>query len=93
MLHLLYFVAFTVLAVLAVSNMIRNIVNLGIQTQKPMRRSQPTTISHPEMLDDSGDVIKEPLLVMRSISIKDARESLDALYEGSTNGEDSPSEG
>lgn len=86
MLHLLYVLAFTVLAVLAVSNMIRNLVNLGTQSRQPMspRQSDRRPVSHPELLDDSGDVINEPLLVMRSISIKDARDQLDALYDSSS---------
>lgn len=86
MLHLLYFIAFTVLAVLAVSNMIRNVVNLGTQARAPMRRSSEgsRSIPHPELLDDSGDVINEPLLVMRSISVKDARERLDAIYDSNS---------
>ena len=88
MLHLLYFIAFTVLAVLAVSNMIRNVVTLGTQSRAPVRRSSASSqsVSHPELLDDSGDVIDEPLLVMRSISVKDARERLDAIYDLSSNG-------
>ena len=87
MLHLLYFIAFTVLAVLAVSNMIRNVVNLGTQARAPVRRHEESGRStHPELLDDRGDVINEPLLVMRSISIKDARERLDALYDSSSSG-------
>ena len=88
MLHLLYFIAFTVLAVLAVSNMIRNVVNLGTQSRAPVRRSGASSqsVSHPELLDDRGDVIDEPLLVMRSISVKDARERLDAIYDLSSNG-------
>lgn len=86
MLHLLYFVAFTVLAVLAVSNMIRNVVTLGTQARQPVRRSSDRDGSpqHPELLDDRGDVINEPLLVMRSISINDARERLDALYDSTS---------
>lgn len=88
MLHLLYFIAFTVLAVLAVSNMIRNVVNLGAQSRAPVRRSGDSrqSVTHPELLDDRGDVIDEPLLVMRSISVKDARERLDAIYGSSSNG-------
>jgi hypothetical protein len=39
---------------------------------------------HPELLDQDGQVIREPLLVMRSISVKDAREQLDALYNGTS---------
>lgn len=88
MLHLLYVLAFTVLAVLAVSNMIRNLVKLGTQVTRPMQAEQTAKrpVPHPELLDESGDVINEPLLVMRSISIKDAREQLDALYDGTSNG-------
>lgn len=96
MLHLLYVLAFTVLAVLAVSNMIRNLVKLGTQVTRPVQSEQTAKrpVPHPELLDESGDVINEPLLVMRSISIKDAREQLDALYDGSsTGGEDTREEG
>jgi len=42
-----------------------------------------TFVPHPEFLDDTGNVINEPLLVMRSINIDDAREQLDALYNSS----------
>jgi hypothetical protein len=35
------------------------------------------------MLDDTGKVINEPLLVMRSMTVEDAREQLDALFEAS----------
>ena len=93
MLHLLYFIAFTVLAVLAVSNMIRNVVNLGTQARQPVRRpdrDRPTP--HPELLDEKGNAIDEPLLVMRSISIKDARDRLDALYDSSSNSASSSSD-
>jgi Protein of unknown function (DUF2973) len=86
MLHLLYVIAFTVLAVIAVSNMLRNLVTLGTQVRQPMQsqRNSQRPVPHPELLDDSGAVINEPLLVMRSISIKDARDQLDALYEASS---------
>ncbi|MEL6158165.1 MAG: DUF2973 domain-containing protein [Cyanobacteria bacterium J06623_5] len=91
MLHLLYIIAFTVLAVLAVSNMIRNLVRLGTDVRQPVRTERAEQpVPHPELLDQSGDVINEPLLVMRSISIKDAREQLDALYNASSgSGEES----
>ena len=91
MLHLLYIFAFTVLAVLAVANLVRNLISLGIEARRPgsvapsgmptARASRP--IPHPELLDDDGNVSDEPLLVMRSISIKDAREQLDAIFEAS----------
>ncbi|MDX2239511.1 MAG: DUF2973 domain-containing protein [Leptolyngbyaceae cyanobacterium bins.302] len=85
-LHLLYIIAFTILAVLAISNLIRNLISLGIDSQRPYgnrnsasRQSPP----HPEFLDASGNLINEPLLVMRSMTVEDAREQLDALYESS----------
>ena len=97
MLHLLYVLAFTVLAVLAVSNMIRNMVRLGTEVRQPIQTVKADRpVPHPELLNDSGDVINEPLLVMRSISIKDAREQLNALYESSgsssSSNEDPPAE-
>ena len=92
MLHLLYIVAFTVLAVVAMSNMIRNMVRLGTEVQKPSaieRANRP--VPHPELLDNEGGVINEPLLVMRSININDARDQLDALYEASSGSGDDTS--
>ena len=100
MLHLLYVIAFTVLAVIAVSNMLSNLVKLGTQVRQPPgsqrygqggygadryadTAKEKRPVPHPELLDGSGDVINEPLLVMRSISIKDARDQLDAIYEAS----------
>lgn len=93
MLHALYIIAFAALAVLAVGNLIRNLMMLGADAR---RQSGPSftgssqqradnSKAHPEMLDDSGRVVDEPLLVMRSISVEDAREQLDALYKGSSN--------
>ncbi|CDN09792.1 hypothetical protein RintRC_1303 [Richelia intracellularis] len=39
---------------------------------------------HPELLDDSGNLIKEPLLVMRSVNVEDARQHLDSIYNNSS---------
>ncbi len=92
MLHLLYIFAFSILAVLAIVNLVRNLISLGIETRRGgsgMSASvpkQPRRVPHPELLDDDGNVLDEPLLVMRSISIKDAREQLDAIYESSGGG-------
>ena len=88
MLHLLYMLAFTTIAFIAISNMIRSLITISTQPQRryPNRskalasRSIP---SHPELLDDRGNPIDEPLLVMRSVSVEDAREQLDALYNAS----------
>lgn len=95
-LHLLYIVAFTTLAVLAVGNLIRNLMTLGIESSRgygsargsamgsaSLRSTYRRSVPHPELLDDTGNVINEPLLVMRSMSVEDAREQLDALYESS----------
>ena len=94
MLHLLYIFAFTVLAVLAVANLVRNLISLGIEARRPgsaaptgtstARSNRP--VPHPELLDEDGNVSDEPLLVMRSINIKDAREQLDAIFEASGGG-------
>jgi hypothetical protein len=98
MLHLLYILAFTILAVIAVANLIRNLIMFSFERERnyPARNSQfgnqgnfgysPTTrqfTPHPELLDSTGKMIKEPLLVMRSINVEDARQQLDALYESS----------
>lgn len=97
MLHLLYILAFTVIAFLAVGNLIRNLVTLGVESQRQyppagvsgsnagQRASRPTP--HPELLDENGKVINEPLLVMRSMTVEDAREQLDAIYKASPGGE------
>ena len=99
MLHLLYIIAFTVIALLAVTNLIRSLVTLSVDTQKfyppnyrasnsnydsaPRIKKRPEQTLHPELLDERGRVIEEPLLVMRSVSVEDARQQLDALYEAS----------
>ncbi|EDX85328.1 hypothetical protein S7335_3027 [Synechococcus sp. PCC 7335] len=72
-------------------------VRLGTEVRQPMQTvKSDRPVPHPELLNDSGDVINEPLLVMRSISIKDARDQLNALYESSgnssINNEDPPAE-
>jgi Protein of unknown function (DUF2973) len=105
-LHVLYIVAFAVIAVLAIGNLIRSMVTLGMESQgqqapnwaSPYGPSRETLASrrqspqHPEMLDENGKVINEPLLVMRSLSMDDARERLDAIYRSSPGGESGASE-
>ncbi len=97
MLHLLYILAFTTLALIAVSNLIRNLVTFSLERDRtyttvrsplPNRgtfpsSSQTYSVPHPELLDTAGNLIRDPLLVMRSISVEDARTHLDALYEAS----------
>jgi hypothetical protein len=93
-LQLLYILAFTVIAFLAIGNLVRNLMTLGIESQ---RQYPPTSASsperprsrnpHPELLDENGKMINEPLLVMRSMTVEDAREQLDAIYKASPGGE------
>ena len=94
MLHLLYILSFTILAFIAISNLIRNLVSFSVdreQGYKPYNQGNPSyssanknTVPHPELLDDSGKLIKEPLLVMRSINVEDARQQLDSIYNDSS---------
>ncbi len=93
-LQLLYIVAFTILALLAMGNLIRNLITLGIESQRgyPYARSNQPKVTHPELLDSRGQVIDEPLLVMRSLSLEDARNQLDALYKDSPNSSGDESE-
>ncbi|MEB3292019.1 MAG: DUF2973 domain-containing protein [Synechococcales bacterium] len=106
-LQILYIAAFSIISVLAIANLIRNMIALGMESQRfnstpsgyanydPDRPTSPTQRvpkpSHPEMLDENGRVINEPLLVMRSMSVDDARERLDAIYRSSPGGESSNS--
>ncbi|MEB3278867.1 MAG: DUF2973 domain-containing protein [Lyngbya sp.] len=101
MLHLIYILAFTILAFLAVRNLIHSLIVVGMESQRsPMPRNAYRSSSgafrnvpHPELLDDCGNVVKEPLLVMRSLSVQDARNQLDSLYQSSPNStEETPEE-
>jgi Protein of unknown function (DUF2973) len=94
MLHLLYILAFTILAFIAVANLIRNLLLFSFDRERvyPLKstsmgggnsRTSKQYTPHPELLDASGNIIKEPLLVMRSINVEDARQRLDALYDSS----------
>ncbi|MGB3206078.1 MAG: DUF2973 domain-containing protein [Crinalium sp.] len=96
MLHILYLVAFTVLAVIAIANLIRSLIVLSRDSQRSYSprgmsaadgsgfgASRFRSVPHPELLDDTGNIINEPLLVMRSINVEDAREQLDALFKSS----------
>lgn len=93
MLHLLYILAFTFLAFVAVGNLIRNLLHFSQESSRSRPFNQQTPdfstpnrtarIPHPELFDENGKAIGEPLLVMRSISVEDARQQLDALYNAS----------
>lgn len=82
MFHLLYILAFTIIAFLAVGNLIRSLLSISTDYQynsNSLRR--PVEVPHPEFLDASGNVIEEPLLVMKSIGVEDARQQLESLYK------------
>jgi hypothetical protein len=90
MLHLIYILAFTILAFLAVRNLIRSLLTVGLESQRYNSHyeagygnstSKTRRNIHPELLDESGNLVKEPLLVMRSL--QDARTQLDDLYQSS----------
>lgn len=89
MLHLIYILAFTVIAFLAVSNLIRSLISVSMGTQRSgssnnSRRFRQS--NHPELFDDNGVPINEPLLVMRSVNVDDARQRLDAIFDASPSG-------
>jgi hypothetical protein len=89
MLQVLYILAFIIIAGLAIANLVRNLFTLSQDAQRhyaPRASAssyRSNSIPHPELLDDMGNVINEPLLVMRSINVEDARKQLDALYQDS----------
>ncbi|MCW6036454.1 DUF2973 domain-containing protein [Spirulina subsalsa FACHB-351] len=90
MLHILYILAFTVIAFLAISNLIRSLITVSTESTRrnsppgrtPVNRT-PQRVSHPELLDENGQLTDEPLLIMRSVNVEDAREQLDAIYNAS----------
>ncbi len=91
MLHLVYILAFTVIAFFAISNLISNLINLSFESNRSYSGNNAGasgnkithTVPHPELLDEAGQPINEPLLVMRSVNVEDAREQLDAIYNAS----------
>lgn len=93
MLHLVYILAFTVIAFFAISNLIRSLITISGETQKGSWTDTPRQVrssqnriyrsSHPELFDAQGKPFNEPLLVIRSVSVEDARQKLDSIYESS----------
>lgn len=91
MLHLIYILAFTVIAFFAISNLIRSLITISGETQRgswtdtprPIKKYQSYQAPHPELLDNNGDPVDEPLLVIRSVSVEDARQRLDSIYQSS----------
>ena len=102
MLQIIYLIAFTILAFLAIGNLVRSLIGFSMDASQPRAMNNRNfqgygyragAVPHPELLDDMGNVTNEPLLIMKSISIEDARARLDALYHNdlprSTEGENS----
>jgi hypothetical protein len=97
MLQIIYLIAFTVLAFLAIGNLIRSLIGFSMDAAQPPKAMvnryaynyRSGAVPHPELIDDLGNVTNEPLLIMKSISVEDARAKLDALYHDSP----SPAEG
>ncbi|MFM2302820.1 MAG: hypothetical protein RLZZ135_223 [Cyanobacteriota bacterium] len=89
MLQIIYLIAFTILAFLAIGNLIRSLIGFSMDASQPRSSANPNAqgyryhagaVPHPELLDEMGNVTNEPLLIMKSISVEDARASLDAIY-------------
>ncbi|GAB4214340.1 MAG: DUF2973 domain-containing protein [Synechococcales cyanobacterium] len=86
MLQLLYCVAFGTVTFLALRNLVNNLLTLGREQQQPPRR--PRRVPHPELVDDQGNLTSEPLLVIRSTNLEEARTRLDQLFQESPDGDD-----
>jgi hypothetical protein len=83
MVQILYIIAFAVLSILAIANLVRNLIALHQTTTGREQVLAQPPVPHPELLDEQGKLIQEPLWVMRSLNVEDARSRLDALYEAS----------
>lgn len=91
MLHLLYILAFTTIAVLAIVNLVRSLMQVSMEARRYPGQNrgmtpnspQPQYPNHPELVGEDGKPINEPLLVMRSVNVDEARQQLDALYNSS----------
>ena len=90
MVQIIYILAFTILSIFAISNLIRSMISLSQNEsrnyQNTRRRVSPQ-YAHPELWDNEGNYIDEPLMVIKSINVDDARSKLDALYNSSPNGD------
>lgn len=92
MFHFLFILAFGIIATIAAVNLVRSFIMLGQETRvypnfqannANNQRQRPRPVPHPEMLDEAGRPINEPLLVVRSLDVEDARQRLDNLYNAS----------
>ncbi|MBD2186897.1 DUF2973 domain-containing protein [Pseudanabaena mucicola] len=88
MVQILYILAFTILSIFAISNLIRSMISLSQNESRNYQnrnRRVATQYAHPELWDKDGKYIDEPLMVIKSINVDDARSRLDALYNSSPN--------
>lgn len=91
MIQIIYILAFTILSIFAISNLIRSMISLSQNDARSYQTNRNRRISpqfaHPELWDENGKYIDEPLMVIKSINVDDARSRLDALYHSSPNGD------
>jgi hypothetical protein len=87
MVQILYILVFTILSIFAISNLIRSMISLSQSDSRNNQQNRNRRVSpqytHPELWDKDGQYIDEPLMVIRSINVDDARSRLDALYNAS----------
>lgn len=90
MFHYLFILAFGIIATIAAVNLVRSFMMLSSETRmypnfqaNSSQPQRPRPTPHPEMIDDQGQPINEPLLVVRSLDVEDARQRLDNLYNSS----------
>ena len=96
MFHFLFILAFGTIATIAAINLVRSFMMLSNETRvypnfqanTPQQPPRPRPTPHPEMLDDAGQPVNEPLLVVRSIDVEDVRQRLDNLYNASPSKDD-----
>ncbi len=90
MVQIIYILAFTILSIFAISNLIRSMIALSqneARSYQDRHRRVSPQFTHPELWDKDGKYIDEPLMVIKSINVDDARSRLDALYNSSPSGE------
>ncbi|MCX5933585.1 MAG: DUF2973 domain-containing protein [Pseudanabaena sp. LacPavin_0818_WC45_MAG_42_6] len=90
MVQIIYILAFTLLSIFAISNLIRSMIALSQNDSRGYQDNRSRRVSpqyaHPELWDKDRKYIDEPLMVIKSINVDDARSRLDALYNSSPSG-------
>ncbi|MFN3361847.1 MAG: DUF2973 domain-containing protein [Pseudanabaenaceae cyanobacterium] len=85
MLQILYIVAFSILLLFAIGNLVRSMIALSHRQVENV--PNPVRAIHPELLDRDGNLTQEPLLVVKTLDLDAMRSRLDALYESSPGGD------